>query len=459
MNRLLFASVAAPFLLSLAAAAEEARPIGDLTEEERARGMEALSARIESAYQAAMEAHAGETDRWFVARGVLADRESRTVRVDAITTGIPAGSILEFLVITLNSGHDYESAFQTPAMAADVARAFAFVGLPPGRPIAQPSFRFWSAGERVTASVSVDGAAPLPLDAFAADAKTKEPLPETGFLYVGGAWKEDGTLTVDSSGPGSVVPTYNEPVTLFDVPRRAPQGVVYETICASSNAPAQPFLPVVVEFRPESRPAEAPRRVRDLALRLVAPALYSLDGAAEPLSAADLVARLQEIRNAKQDPYVTFSWDGAVSCGDVRTAAQLLQMLDADSGAGIRVDAPPAGFPYYQAFLPRDEWRDRSQRFTQPCELRFTLAEDGTASATLVSITETWPDEALKPELSVEELPDVMPAALPDLLRAKAIPDLKAILVFVPSGLKWSAVAPYLAACADTHPLVQIFVD
>ena len=46
--------------------------------------------------------------------------------------------------------------------------------------------------------------------------------------------------------------------------------------------------------RPESRPAGAPRRVRDLALRLVGPAAYALDGAADPLSAADLVARLQE---------------------------------------------------------------------------------------------------------------------------------------------------------------------
>ena len=459
MNLLRFAAFASPLLLSLAAAADEPRTLGDLSEAERERGMEALSARIESAYQAALAAHAGETDRWFVARGVIADKSERTVRVDAFSTGLPPGSILEFLLITLNSGHDYEATFQTTAMAADLARAFAFIGLPTGRPVAAGSFRFWPAGERVTATASVDGAAPLPLDAFAANAQTKEPLPETGFLYVGGAWKEDGTLTVDSSGPGSIVPTYNEPVTLFDVPRRAPQGAVYETICVSSNAPVVPFLPVVLEFRPESRPAEAPRRVRDLALRLVGPAAYALDGAADPLSAADLVARLQEIRNARQDPYVTFSWDDAVACGDLRTAAQLLQMLDADSGAGIRVDAPPSGFPYYQAFLPRDEWRDRTRRFTQPCELRFALDEAGAASVTLVAITETWPDEALKPDLSVEEIPGVTPESLPGLLRAKAVPDLKAILVFVPSALKWSDVAPFLAACADTHPLVQIFVD
>ena len=447
------------FALPPRAAAEEAKSAGDLTDAERERAVKEVMVRVDAAYQAALAAHAGETDRWFVARGVVADKSERTVRVDAFSTGLPPGSILEFLLITLNSGHDYEATFQTTALAADLARAFAFIGLPTGRPVAPGSFRFWPAGERVLATASVDGAAPIPLDAFAADAQTKAPLPETGFLYVGGAWKEDGTLTVDSAGPGSIVPTYNEPVTLFDLPRRAPQGTVYESITASTNSPAKPFLPVAIEFRPEPRPEGAPRRVRDLALRIVAPRTYSVDGAAETLDASALVLRLQEIRKAGQDPYVSFSWDGAVPCGDLREAAQLLQMLDADSGAGIRVVEPPAGFPFYQAFLPRDEWRDRARRFSQPCELRLSLDESGAASAVLDVITETWPDEALKPDLSVEEIPGVTPEALPGLLRAKAIPDLKAILVFVPSALKWSDLAPFLAACADTHPLVQIFVD
>ena len=239
------------FALPPRAAAEEAKSAGDLTDAERERAVKEVMVRVDAAYQAALAAHAGETDRWFVARGVVADKSERTVRVDAFSTGLPPGSILEFLLITLNSGHDYEATFQTTALAADLARAFAFIGLPTGRPVAPGSFRFWPAGERVLATASVDGAAPIPLDAFAADAQTKAPLPETGFLYVGGAWKEDGTLTVDSAGPGSIVPTYNEPVTLFDLPRRAPQGTVYESITASTNSPAKPFLPVAIEFRPD----------------------------------------------------------------------------------------------------------------------------------------------------------------------------------------------------------------
>ena len=139
-------------------------------------------------------AECADTNRWFFAKGVLADREKGTVEVDAFTTGTQTNSICEFYLITLNSGHDYEAVFQTFAFASDVAKAFEFLGVPAGRPVAYPKMRFWSAGERVAATASVDGAPARPLGAFAARAGSGETLDGQAFVYVGGTRLADGSL-------------------------------------------------------------------------------------------------------------------------------------------------------------------------------------------------------------------------------------------------------------------------
>ena len=393
--------------------------------------------------------------------------------MDAWSTGIAPGAIAEFLLITANSGHDYEALFQTSAFASDIARAFAFLGVPAGRPVDFPRFRFWSAGERIEAEASVAGGAPAPLESFVMDAATKAPRAPEGLLWIGGTWDEaHATNAVDGvAGPGSIVPSYNETLSLFDVPRRAPQGEVYETRLAGTNAPAEPYAAVRIVFRPERRPAGAPPlRVRDVALRL-APDGFSIDGAA-PVPPAEALKALQAMRtDLAQDPYLSFSWDGALSCADVKAAAMLLSMVDSEEH-GLRVDCPPEGFPYYKAFLPPDAWRDRAKRFSQPCELRLavpgpTTNESGQVAAagnaapqgTLVAITEHWKDESLTPDLTFEEISVPTPAVFAEALAEKAPPNLPALLVFVPGSLPWSALAPYLDAARATHPIVQIFVD
>ena len=133
-------------------------------------------------------------------------------------------------------------------------------------------------------------------------------------------------------------------------------------------------------------------------------------------------------------------------------------MVDTEE-TGIRVDAPPEGFPYYQALLPRDEWRDRAARYSQPCELRLSRGEDGSVAATLVAIGEIWKDDALKPDLDVKEFPVAGAEDVRAKLAEKAPAGMKALLVFVPGSLPYGELRPYLDAVRATHPLVQIFVD
>ena len=431
-------------------------PPPETLEEEEKAALDRLVAAANEAFDADRERFS-DTNRWFVSRAVVADREARTVRVDAFTTGLPPGSILEFFLITLNSGHDYEGVFRTVAFASDIARAVEFLGLPPGRRADPAKLRFWPIGERVLATASIDGAEPVPFEAFAADAATGGPIPAEGFVYIGGARLPDGTLDVDSRGPGSIVPSYNEPVTVFDVPRRAPQAEVYQSVVSSKLCPTNAFVPVRIVLSPEPRPEGSPRRVRDLALRLSGEGL-ALDGAA-PLPPAEAIAALRGLREKEAaDPVLAFSWDDAVPCGRLRIAARLLRAVD-DEKVGLRVDAPPEGFPYYQAFLPQEQWRDRERRFAQPCELRLVRGEDGAAAATLVAIEEIWKDDALKPELKVEEFPVADAAAFRAKLSEKAPPSLDALLVFVPGDLPYGELRPFLDAARPTHPVVQIFVD
>ena len=434
-----------------AAETEPGRP----STEEEAREIE--QARIAAAFPAAKAEHA-DTNRWFVAPGVLADREERTVRVDALTTGLRPGGIAEFLLICFPSRHEYESVFETAAFAADIARAFEFLGIPPGRTVDYPAFRFWPAGELVHVGASVAGAPEVPAEGLLMESSTKEPRTPEGFLWLGGEWTEGGVSNaVDFSGPGSILPSYNERISLFDVPRRARQNEVYQSCLAGTNAPERAWDPVVLVFRPEERPAEFPRRVRDVAVRVSADG-FSVDGA-DPVPPAEAIKALRAFRAERaQDAYVSFSWDDAMTIADLRAVAQLLLMVDKEE-TGIRVDRPPEGFPFYQAFLPQDAWRDRAARFAQPCELRFARGEDGAASATLVSIAEIWKDDSLKPDLDAKEFPVAGPDDFRAKLAEKAPADMKALLVFVPGDLSYGELRPYLDAVRATHPLVQIFVD
>ena len=428
------------------------------TEEEENARKEELSAALDRSFAAAREKYGADTNRYFVARGVLADREARTVRLDAFATGIRPGAIAEFLLITLNSGHEYESVFQTFALAADIARAFEFLGVPPGLPADFAAYRFWPRGERFEVDAEVDGAPAVPAERFLMEASTQKPREPAGFLWIGGGWTEGGVSnTVDFSGPGSILPSYNEPVTLFDVPRRAPQNDVYQSCLSGENVPRRAILPAVLTFRPEPRPADAPLRVRPVALRL-SPGGFSIDGA-DPVPPAEALKALRAFRTDRaQDAYVSFSWDDAAPLADLRAVAQLLRMVDTEE-TGIRVDAPPEGFPYYQALLPRDEWRDRAARYSQPCELRLARGEDGAVAATLVAIGEIWKDDAHKPDLDVKEFPVAGADDFRAKLAEKAPAGMKALLVFAPGALPYGELRPYLDAVRATHPLVQIFVD
>ena len=85
-----------------------------------------------------------------------------------------------------------------------------------------------------------------------------------------------------------------------------------------------------------------------------------------------------------------------MSVADAIKLALALEKLDSPE---TKVNGFREGQFFYRAFLPRESWRDRKERLTQPYEIRF--AND---KPTLTVIKEDWSDpDSTDPKLTVTE--------------------------------------------------------
>lgn len=410
---------------------------------------QANRAKSEAHFAANQKQYAGNPDFW-VARGLLADRKARTVTLDSYTTGVGPNDISEFFIISENSGHDYESLFGTFAQSEDICKALEFIGVPRGRAVDYDKLVFWPKGERLLGTVIVGTNAPVPLDSLMYSTETKQPLTNTGFIYIGDRRDASGRFLGDSAGPGSVISSYNESYTVLDVPRLAAQSEVYEKYTVSSNLVKAADVWCTITLTPEPRPADSPKRVRDVSIEFLTNSV-ALDGAnAGPLK--DALQKLQGYAQAGQDVYATPTWSDELTLSQMRDFCKVLKIVDVEGG--IRIEPPAAGDPYYKSFLPNEDWRNRANRFSQPCELHLEAA----GAATVVAIAEIWKDDALKPELKITEIPGVTVQTLPQVLKSKG-PDLPVLLIFAPGTMKYGQMKPFVKAVQTTHPSVHIFID
>ena len=232
-----------------------------------------LAERVADIHLVHLEKARGNSDL-LALPGVLADRKSRRVHVYAQATGVGPQDIVEFLLIAANSGHDYEALATVFAKPSDIHRALTFIGLQPGRPVNAEKLCFWPKGERVIATVAglPPGSAygPFGFDTLLLDKVTGEPWIENGLVFVGSEYVDspdnpaESVYAADIFGPNSIVSTYNEPTTVLDVPRQAPQSVVYgrQKLNSECLPPENVLLEIIVE--PEKK--DGKKRVVDLEL-------------------------------------------------------------------------------------------------------------------------------------------------------------------------------------------------
>ncbi len=446
--------------------------------EDEAAGRRAVNQREVAARLEHWQTQAATRPELWRRPGVLADRRAHTVRFLAEATGLGAGQIVEFFLISEQSGHDYEALAVSLARPGDLFEALEWIGLPAGRAVDPDAFFFWPKGERVLASVApVDGSRPPQrLEDLVVDTQGDMPLPRSGLVFVGGpVHRPDGdgadrrVFGIDVMSPGSVASTYNEAFTLLDVPRAAPQNVVYTRFVSAPEAVFTAGELLEVTLVPEAR--ETPR-VLDVLLRAgpaptpgadgsasLAGVRFSLRGGAveaDGLLVDALLRQLDAWVSANRDPYVTLATDAGLRLDQARNVARILASVEGDRG--IRVEGPPPGTLYYKAYLPEERNRDRDARLMQPWELHLRRAASNAVAAVAVEIEQHWPDDAMRPELTVTEHPLLGPGDLQRLVQAGGS-DLPVLLVFADGGLLVGDMMPFVAPLLGSHPTVHVFIN
>ncbi|NLB68066.1 MAG: hypothetical protein GX804_00030 [Lentisphaerae bacterium] len=394
----------------------------------------------------------GNDSNYFVAHGLLANKREQTVQLDAYTTGVGPRDIAEFFIITVNSGHSYEALLVAQAKADDICKAVEFIGVPRGRGVNYRALRFWPKGERVLATVSIEGSEPVPLETMVRITETDEPLSTKGFVYVGDQRDENDIFIGDSDGPGSIMSTYNEPITVFDVPRKAPQTEVYENYTVSENFPKIQDAWADIVLSPEKRSEKSPKRLRDVTLAFSNKGV-SLDSA-DPVSIGSVLNELQKSSDEDQrDIHAELVWGNDLTISEIREISSLLSIIDVEGG--ICIGPPVKGQPYYKAFTPDEQWRERSDRYMQPCELRF----DEKGEASIIGIEEIWQDDQLRPELKTKTTPDVTVETLPQLVKENSPEYSPTVFVFAPKNLEYGKIAPFLEALPEEFFDIHIFME
>lgn len=340
--------------------------------------------------------------RLVVERGIAIDIEKKEIILDGVTTEITEKGISEFAVISLNSGHDYEALFKVYATPTAICKAIESLGTKRGRSVDYSTLCFWSKGEHFSVSVKYNGVE-RPITDYIFDAVKNQIMAPTTFIYLGAKWNKqaDGSETFagDSEGPGSIISMYNEPLSVFDIPKNAPQGQAYEKSLVSKNVIGIEGAKVEIIIRPEARPASAPSRNNEITVKLTKEGLSI--NSAPAIQPVAFVEYLNEKQALKQDTYAQLEYAADVSLTDISGMAALISQLEVKEL--IKVEAPINQI-YYKAFLPQDAWLKRSERLAQPLELHLTKQANAVGKK-LIAIKEIWPDnsESINPILEQKE--------------------------------------------------------
>ncbi|MFW5871028.1 MAG: YdjY domain-containing protein [Verrucomicrobiota bacterium] len=405
--------------------------------------------------------------------GLLADRKNKVITVYAEATGLDdSGSPPEFFIISRRSGHDYEALLISFASPGDVHKALEFIGMKPGRPVNPENLEFWPKGERVVIDAvytnSTDKIGPVKLCRLLVDAETEEPPPEKGFVFTGSMMVRTGTngmaYAAEAFGPRSIASNYNEPYSVLDVPRVAPQGAVYRTFVVNSKYVFPAGGLVELKFMPEYPGGK--QRVRDMSLHVEnvpgkGASFRLVEGKREIVEtqkADKLIKSLSEISRSGHDPFLEISFGDSMRLEDIRAICAGLSEIEIPEG--IRVEPPPEGHLYYKAFLPDEKFLSREKRPAQPWELHIETAKEGGISATLIQIEQAWKKDQVWPDLVIKKHSVDSGKHLASRLNAMSGGgQLPVILVYADPGLRYGRLMGYILPVIEEFSTIHVFLN
>ena len=261
---------------------------------------------------------------------------TNSVTFTAVSTDCGMDAQIEFLFAGPGSDHDYESMFLTEDSVDDIAAAFRKAGMPLGKPTSGKECRFWPIGTKLKMEPD--------LWSLVRDIRNERRQP---VVWTGGAREKDGSLVAATNMPLAVFALYNLPQSLMQFDDALDQSTTYG------------------RFQPAVKLPKGERRTFK----------FTWTG---------------ETNGGKHEMTPDFPPEMTVS--DAIKLACALSELDSPA---TKVNGFKKGQFFYHAFLPRESWRDRKERLTQPYEVRFV---DGKPSLTVVK--EDWSDpDATDPKL------------------------------------------------------------
>lgn len=449
------------------------------------QGLTALKtarAAAQAAYKTNLIKYKGNRDI-LVRPGLLADRKARRITVWGAAISLFKGDPIEFFLIPANSGKDYEALAVAFIRPSHLDEALRFIGMKPGRGVNFSLLRFWPKGERVIVTVDWDEPPAggdgktkrrrVRIERLVLNKRTGRALPAIGLVYSGSYWWKDPksgrrVFAADVCDSKSIASTYNEPSTVLDVPFRARQGDVYDLFRGNPAYRFGKYQRIVLTIEPEYK--DGKRRVRDLvltararsgrlarSLKDIAFSVADSDGSgidAGDDSLAGVLAGLAKVVENGQDPFVSIRFGPRLSLQVVRQLCTLLAAVQA--AGGMRIEPPPEGQLFFEAFLPPDNLRDRKQRVFQPWELHLA-EDDGKIDATLIDIREDWKLDTA-PKISEKRYSIRGADQLAALLKKKTARRRRELLVYAPLEMSYGTLVSLLRPALDERPTVYIFL-
>lgn len=403
--------------------------------------------------------------------GVTAHRSPREVRIEARATGLAAFEPCEFVLIGPNSGHGYEALAVSAAKPSDVHAALEFIGLTPGRTADSRTLQFWPRGPRVSARIerrASNGALDsFPVERAVINRRTREALPEEGFMFTGSQRLRDPELgpdeiyAADLVEPCALISLFNQAGTVMDIPRSGTQGELYDVQAVHPDRVMAKDEPIVVVVTP----ADPARGWREPLVVETWAGVGADGGAAFRLPAlpdmAGVTGTVQQVRSAltalaeKRLVYLRVAFER-----DLPASRASLPAAEVERWVGenmVRLDAPDDGHLVPRAFLPQPAFRERGERPSHPLELRFER-KDGDWSVVVTQVTPDVDSLTRERVFLTEDWTAKTPAELASLVQTHGV-RLPVLLVFTPGDTPCGTLADWLAPLRPSHPVVHIFTE
>ncbi len=406
--------------------------------------------------------------------GIIADKKTEIVTVQAEATGLGDGEIAEFMIVSSASGHGYESLLWVHAKPSDLDKAMRFIGLRPGAPFNPRKLRFQAKGDRVKVCIEMNDHEGIRVENLILDSETDEPSKEEGFVFGGSFRTDKGEYGADVYEPHSIVSMFNTPVTVLDVPREANQQEVYETNIVNGDYVLKPNQLVTLTFEKDTENGtntEAEELTLTVNTQKNVPAtdsalfiLTDKNGKKvnKDTTFKGVIDSFMNATKAGKSIYLSLKFAPDLSISDAKKVASIILLLEMNGA--VTIEPPEDTQIYYRAFIPNGEWKDYKNRFRQPWELHLTK-EENNVKGNMIRHEAKWVHGNEKPEFktvtynisSGEQLREKLDTYKPPKDNEISYGTLNVLLLYADDSITCGEILSYISPVKKTHGTIHIF--